>query len=793
VVLKLNCILLQGMPDERTSVAAKGIGTTDVDGFVTKLHKAIRDTMEAEAMASSGAFQQKHSLEAEARDWEVRKGNILSALGLSLPKGNAARPGATGTTQPAGAFANTAQLVDFVNFPFTPSTTGTLQSPSATTDLQLGRGVGDDARIELDGYASQLAQIVSVLASASQDSPASQAEGLMLIQALDAAGKGEDTREGIPRSQFWSALFEIVREGSAPGVGFRFFAKQYGADAADALTSSATVSETDLSEALAASENLSVPYTSAMDDGMQQQWLAGSFVFLSLLKRQTLENEVMAARENAARAGWVGDATTGRLPFFLESDKSIPIALVRAHVALDVQQHRAGIGSTSTEPAWVSAEVHAGEAVDGVPLYPQLLLLLKIGAWHEAIQLVEECLEGNRTSRSDTETLKHIRRALEVYQDFFVALDQDTGRGHETGRGAHHLGVATTNTVQHFCTTRLPAEMSKAGTREAIKHCGAIYHSMQTKGTIDEDPWKSTVFCLLAGNMGDPDHADSINSGDLDSYIWHRLWFAITEPLRKALIKSVPQPPLRYEPPDKRPPSVYTLQDVALSLLTYGAQHFDPDGKFAYQYAQSLLLVGQPEAAIAHLATFGRNAAPQRYLHDAAHLALACNYYGVLRTNPAMDASSKPKEVRSDPIPHAENLLVLASVKRSRTFGLVCLDFEYLLKMYASSVLSHSPPAVADYFACVPNRSQRIRLLAAATASTSAFTLYAGPISCSADILRSAIESGQLSRHGQPTAVTPTQEVIDIILQAARLCSEQGRSLDALQLYLRVPTPGMEC
>ena len=161
----------------------------------------------------------------------------------------------------------------------------------------------------------------------------------------------------------------------------------------------------------------------------------------------------------------------------------------------------------------------------------------------------------------------------------------------------------------------------------------------------------------------------------------------------------------------------FGLGDAAAAILRGGEAAYDPHGRRAYRYAELLLSVGQPELAVAHLAVAGHAELPERHLHDAAHLALALDHYGLLRTLPAAQLEAEATAAAAaaaagaaggglppgvSRVPGTGGLIValssttypLAAAGASEGGGgipCVAIDLARLLSVYAGRVLHWAP------------------------------------------------------------------------------------------------------
>lgn len=158
----------------------------------------------------------------------------------------------------------------------------------------------------------------------------------------------------------------------------------------------------------------------------------------------------------------------------------------------------------------------------------------------------------------------------------------------------------------------------------------------------------------------------------------------------------------------------FGLGDAAAAILRGGEAAYDPHGRRAYRYAELLLAVGQPELAVAHLAVAGHAELPERHLHDAAHLALALDHYGLLRTLPAAQLEAEATAAAAaggggsglpagvSRVPGTGGLIValssttypLAAAGASEGGGgipCVAIDLARLLSVYAGRVLHWAP------------------------------------------------------------------------------------------------------
>jgi hypothetical protein len=304
------------------------------------------------------------------------------------------------------------------------------------------------------------------------------------------------------------------------------------------------------------------------------------------------------------------------------------------------------------------------------------------------------------------------------------------------------------------------------------------------------DAYEGEVLCLLAGPGGTPRVALPGTPGEnrllapvltsAEDWAFHRLWFAALAEFNEALASApgalgagTPAHSFMGAPPSlgswlgasalrltgvgtvqggraaADSPGCYTLWDFGGDVLAQksGGGEWGAPGR-AYRYVEMLLLAGQCEAAVAHLATCGMSECPSLHLADATHLALALGWHGLLRTFPvnwakvlASVAQQQQQQLlpqggsdglgRLQEDPTSGKLLYLVP---SAAPQLHVLDLQLLLEAFLSRTWPMSqdsatdaalqPPTRSseaamrwlDYFSLLPNEAARVGLMGAVVA-----------------------------------------------------------------------------
>jgi hypothetical protein len=651
--------------------AVAALGSTDVAGFMTRMHRAVTGAVVAESAATCTAYLQAAVGACVEAEWEVAKAELLGALGLGLGLG------APGTSSVAdGGYALAAVGGDARRdaaaavpaFVPTAADGGAAGSGAAVPVAQRwGFGSRDASPpAAVDGVAAQYAAVTQAVAAhglaCEHNRQHPTRDGGMhpvlafgqVAEATAPASTAADASAASPLVRLWSWLLEVTREGMAAGAGWRTYADAYRADPLAAVATAhrarppvadveevaagaraegsrddAGASATLVSGGLRTSEPApAVPADLHMSAGLAQHWAMGSWQHAALVFDALLQSTVAA--ERAARAGSAAAAGSygGGLPQASDlshpSDATLPpvLATVRAYVRLLLVRHAQTVAASNpgavssgeeAAPAWCTWALRDGIVYHGLPLFPQLYLLLRCGAVPEAVAVADEAAAALRSAPGGLgRVIASAASALAAYAEFLQAVAADTGR-------ADGAGVATTVAAARHVSDWQRAASAGTATRQraaldAMVACGHEFaacvaaeggaaHARAGGGAgaaaapRSEDPWFAEVMCLLSGGVGGvADRSDDTLLVGVQDYLWHRLWCAITAPLADAAAAAAGRKPAE---------AYYTLQQLAGDVLSYGVGHFDPRGDQAYQYAELLLMVGHPEAAVTHLLTRG--------------------------------------------------------------------------------------------------------------------------------------------------------------------------------------------
>lgn len=358
---------------------------------------------------------------------------------------------------------------------------------------------------------------------------------------------------------------------------------------------------------------------------------------------------------------------------------------------------RCGHGNNGICPPWfVSAcglAIGQGEVARGpypdtpLPFFPQLYLLLRVGAWEEALTFLDSQMDaevktsvGKPTERGLGEVLNDIRQVLETvvpYLQYASDMGGDegpgiapfsslastkafpgvTGGGVLGGDGACGLGrsvggLGMGGGTQASLSSGLGGISSLgrlgkgAEVKRAMQTLGSTWRGIERNasqggaGKDEVDPYFAAILCLLGGPWGEPRVSFTGGSQVLApvvvtvrDWIFHRLWFSALSPLFSSVAQEGGLGSSSLSASGFNPsPHHYTLWDLGGEFMRESeamscASH-------PYEHCELLLLCGQPEAAVAVLLARGGEQCPTLHLTDAAHLALGLSWHGYLRTFP---------------------------------------------------------------------------------------------------------------------------------------------------------------
>ncbi|TPX50338.1 hypothetical protein SeLEV6574_g00939 [Synchytrium endobioticum] len=175
-----------------------------------------------------------------------------------------------------------------------------------------------------------------------------------------------------------------------------------------------------------------------------------------------------------------------------------------------------------------------------------------------------------------------------------------------------------------------------------------------------EDPYKVALYkllgrCELSKKNPGPEVASSA-----EDYLWYQL----------SLVQE--------DTTDLAPHEKYTIRDVSKHLMDFGSQHFAPPGKPPTIWFQILLLCGEFERAVEHLAVH------PDYGVEGVHFAVALAYHKALRV---------PES------PYAADVgLDMCVVRQGPSFEVVYLNFVRLLQSYVKFFAKSDPADAVNYY-----------------------------------------------------------------------------------------------
>lgn len=756
------------MQAPRGPVAAPG--STDVTTFLRRLHNtAIKVAAEE---AHSGALVQGEGRLGAAveSDWRRTKSDLMSILGLGVSIGApAAAPApaiaATAAVPPAapGAWAAPA-LAPAAPAVAAPAALAALANPATP------RPAADPYVTELCGVVHGMAGMIATGSTAGGAgaggaaapaaapaaggvlcAPVVQQIGVLAEQyhAADDRAAGQSGAAGaLARTRLWHLLCSIASEDSPSPLPYASYRSRWG-NAPPQADFAAT-----------AGLRFTAPNAAA-----QEMWTYGALRFLSQYYASLLV-DAAASQPGANHAGQYGiqgavEATiTGQL--------------------------------TRGRPAWYDEAVRRTGVVagSGHPFYPQLFYLLRSGALAEARALAE------RHSKAGSAGVPaHVILALSAFLSVLDGIASDVSTdsvvGGASGSLAANAGYLRSGTGSMALDPALPSARAvtaamRDGADVAIQATAQDYLSMREKSVRGElvDPYELEVLCLLSGVEGDSDwtaHEGLKVHRDLSlhtrfGWAWQKLWFAATYQLA---IRTAPAVNSTFAAATGAArPVGCTLQSFAADVLKAGASGWAKDVSHSYAYTEALLLCGQPELAVAHLAVHGHAESRSRHFPDAMHLALALNWYGALRTYPvamlrkAVDTDPTlvmPAELQ--PVADMGGLLWTwdAAAASASAAPVYILDLPKLLEIYCDRVVQNDGFRCADYARCVPQDVARVAMLGRL-------------LSVSPQLFEYCKRHDATGRSGAAPAAT-LAEMTRIARYAAELATREGRFVAAVDLY----------
>ena len=188
----------------------------------------------------------------------------------------------------------------------------------------------------------------------------------------------------------------------------------------------------------------------------------------------------------------------------------------------------------------------------------------------------------------------------------------------------------------------------------------------------------------------------------------------------------------------------YTLGELQKLLRGYGPGHFNQGGRTPLLYLQVLFLSQQFHEAVDFLMSV------DGYRVEAVHLALACSYYGVLKT-----AGTKADGESG------------ADANAGET-----IDLAKLMRRYVRAFAHTDPREALQYLFLIPDETARHEAIRDLVLETREFELFFGGMRADG-----SISQGLLSHF------LPSDTILTIVELAASTCERDGVYMDTITLY----------
>ena len=279
-------------------------------------------------------------------------------------------------------------------------------------------------------------------------------------------------------------------------------------------------------------------------------------------------------------------------------------------------------------------------AVDGEPLWPQLYFALRCGARARPRRSSTRPRRARALPTADAQALADVLARLVADDDAAARAAPDDGvadddEAADEGRGRGRRCVRRGRTPPRRRARRARRARARAPRPRPRGAAGEALGALAGGGAppAGDDPFELAVLNLLSFAL--PRETEPAVALTIEDFAWHHLWFAARMPARvarRALVRAAGA----ERAPDAGGAAclaAYSARELGATLVGWGPRHFDPERLSPiHPYTQVLLMAGEFEPAVAYLAESGR-------LLEAAHLALALDYYGVLPADaPAADA-----------------------------------------------------------------------------------------------------------------------------------------------------------
>ncbi|TPX38061.1 hypothetical protein SmJEL517_g00295 [Synchytrium microbalum] len=188
----------------------------------------------------------------------------------------------------------------------------------------------------------------------------------------------------------------------------------------------------------------------------------------------------------------------------------------------------------------------------------------------------------------------------------------------------------------------------------------SVWSTRFAKPAVPEDPYKVALFKLLGRCELSKKNPGQEVASNAEDYLWYQLCL------------------VQEDTTDLAPPEKYTIRDVAKHLMGFGSQHFAPPGKPPTIWFQILLLCGEFERAVEHLA------AHPDYGVEGIHFAIALAYHQALRV---------PES------PYAADVgLEMCVIRQGAHYEVVYLNFVRLLQSYVKFFAKSDPADAVNYY-----------------------------------------------------------------------------------------------
>jgi hypothetical protein len=724
-----------------------------VVGFLRRLHNSMV-TAVAEDSSSLAALQAEGWLaDAHALEWEDTQRELMAALGMGVGVG----VGAGASSSSSGALGGGGG--------------GGGPRPGTAAGLPVAQapGVPQVSAAAIDPYAKVLSQAVAGLAQSPSGNPLHPFWTLAHRQYARVRPEGQ-TNDRYSRLYIAAitAARELAQPGGEPPRTSRLWS-QWAATGAAASSSSSSSSGGDAGAATRS--QLTAPAVAGASDDFAQ----GAVVSL----RDAL---VFGCPEAKLSRAWAF-ASLEYLAFVhldmvgAEAGSGPALDAVRLLVKdLDRTKYAAGVEVSRKQHPWPPAS----GSLAGEPVFAHLYFLLRRGEYEAAASTAAAyaaavaggggggyhqaaAVGGQTTVAGDVAT------ALAAYARYFRALQDE--------RNAPYVAGSPSGLADDVLAALTKDHVAFSATRNCASH---FQEAMRGAGRPDADPYCLEVLCLVAGAGGNPDPvrlpggephpiaARVLSLFPRPDWAWHRLWFAASSHLANAFLVAAGGGGgvgVGAASGMMGGAGAYDLGRLGRDALALAS---DPKASGTpYEYAELLLICGQPEYAVAHLAARGRgdgggagaggaggssssNSSGDgdgANLHDAVHLALGLAWHGLFRSFPfhlaaqAAAHASRGQPVTLDGTRTSRPLSDLATpglggflydvapalrpAKGGAGAGagaaagappsahpVFVVDLPLLVATYVARVLGGAPAHATSYFALLPHKAARIHLTA---------------------------------------------------------------------------------